>query len=68
MTQTARVIIAPQGSLTLVKGADEEAQNILVEGAPEDAMWIGPWIVVEPRYVEGVVQYVMQTLNGEGDE
>ena len=62
---TDRLIIRDEGTLCLIRGADAGAQEALDAGAPDDATLWGEWIVVEPRYVEGVAAFVEEYLNEE---
>jgi len=44
-----------EGSVCLVQGENAEAQEWLIATAPDDAQWWHGSLVVEPRYVDNVI-------------
>lgn len=50
------------GTLMLVHPLTDEAREALEGGQPEDAMWMGGALVVEPRYLGVVLQYLAGEL------
>ena len=44
------------GGLWLLRGVDAEGSAWLEETSPEDAQWFAGCLVVEGRYVEGVLE------------
>lgn len=51
------------GSICIVQPEDDSEREWLEENVSEEAMWWGGGLVVEPRYVEGL----MAGFYGEGD-
>ena len=48
------------GSILLVHPQNQRTYDVLKRGAPENAQWWGTALVVEPRYIEGVIDYLEQ--------
>ena len=48
-------ILENHGSIWLVRPQSEPAREHLAENVSDEAQWFGDALVVEPRYVEGLV-------------
>lgn len=49
------VIVENHGSLVLIRPMHSEAMTWLETHTPEDAQWFGGALVVEPRYVNDII-------------
>lgn len=49
------------GSIMLLKPHNEPARQWLVESTPDEAMWWGGGLVIEPRYVGAIVNGVIDS-------
>jgi len=56
MPMPSHLIVENHGTLCLIRPSDDSAADWLSETAPEDAQWWSGALVVEPRYVSGVLE------------
>lgn len=53
--QTHHFTLSNHGSVCMLAVHDEEAMEFLQERVPDDAQWWAGMLVIEPRYVEHIV-------------
>lgn len=54
-TQAMKVSVEPHGSIVLLRPLDSTAREWLEQHTNEEAQWFGGALVVEPRYVEDII-------------
>jgi len=53
-------VFSDNGSLWLCRPTNQEARQHLEENVSDEAQWFGGALVVEPRYVEGLVEGLVE--------
>jgi len=56
MDMSADIIVRNHGSIVLLEPQDRAAEEWLETNVEAEAQWWGPSLVVEPRYVEDIVE------------
>jgi hypothetical protein len=60
------ITIEDHGTIALLTPGNEAVRTWLVENTADDAQWHGASLVVEPRYLEDLVQGLLNAIE-EGD-
>lgn len=61
-TYPADVLVTNEGTIVLLRPNTQRAKDWIAEHTPKESMWFGPSLVVEPRYVDDIIDGM--TRNG----
>lgn len=59
------VRVEPHGSIVLVRPLRDDVREHLEDNVQEDAQWFGGALVVEPRYVDGLLFALLEWSGGD---